>query len=86
LFRGPRSFDQLGRAPRKLARHERSVAEYVPHPAAEPITHVRNALVRGPAVVAGIAAIFDQSYFCLAGTEDVVPNQLHRRIEPIDHV
>ena len=37
----------LGRAPRKLARHERSVAEHVPHPAAQPITHVRNTLMAG---------------------------------------
>ena len=55
-----RMLDELGRAAREVAAGQRAVAEHVAQAVAELVAHLRDALVGGAAMRAGVAAVLDQ--------------------------
>ena len=47
---------------------------------------IGDALVRGPAVRAGVAAVFDERYFGVVPAENRVVGRVHRSIEPVTEI
>ena len=75
-------FRQLRRAVRVVIFARRSMAKDIPHPAAEPISQIRNNFVRGVTRIARIVAVLDQRQFRLGISEDMIALKINRRIEP----
>lgn len=75
--------DQFGGAAGKFDADERPMTEDIAHPVAELIAHFGDPLVRGAAIGACVAAVFDERDGGVRRAEDVVCLVIHRPIEPI---
>jgi hypothetical protein len=59
------------------------MAEHIAQPVAELIADRGDLLIGGPAIRAGIAAIFDERDLRIFGAEDMVLGLIHRAVEPV---
>ena len=78
-----RALDQFGRAAGKIDADERPMAENIAHAVAELIAHLRDPLIGGAAIGAGVAAVFDERDGGARRSQDMVGSVIHRPIQPI---